>query len=92
MYAQKQKDVPFASPLFGSLEGICPLFIQVGSDEVLLSDSQRFAERALASGVEVELEVWPDMMHVWQLASALLPEGKEALQNIAAYIQKHKSL
>jgi acetyl esterase/lipase len=75
-----------ASPLFADLHGLPPLLIQVGSDEVLLSDSTRFAERARLSGVEVTLEVWPNMPHVWQIAASLLPEARQAVGRIGEFM------
>ncbi|MDL1927090.1 alpha/beta hydrolase [Anaerolineae bacterium AMX1] len=61
---------PLASPVYAKLEGLPPLLIQVGSDEVLLSDSLRLAENARLSGVDVTLEVWDGMQHVWQFAAS----------------------
>jgi monoterpene epsilon-lactone hydrolase len=72
-----------ASPLLEDLEGLPPLFIQVGGDEILLDDSQRMAERAREAGVEVDLDVWPEMIHIWQLFAAAVPEGREALENLS---------
>ncbi len=78
---------PMASPLFGDLHGLPPLLIQVGSDEVLLTDSTSFAKRAREAGVEVTLEVWPGMQHVWQFAASYLPEGREAIERIGEFIK-----
>jgi phosphinothricin tripeptide acetyl hydrolase len=77
-----------ASPLFADLAGLPPLLVQVGSSEVLLDDSTGFAERARAAGVEVELDVWDDMIHVWHAFADLLPEAREAIDGIAAYLAK----
>ena len=79
---------PLASPVFADLRGLPPLLIQVGAAEVLLDDSTRLAENARAGGVEVELEVWPDMIHVWQAFAALLPEGQQAIERIGAHLAK----
>jgi monoterpene epsilon-lactone hydrolase len=54
---------PLASPLFGRLSGLAPVRIHVGDDEVLLDDSQRYLARALAAGVDAELDVWMGMPH-----------------------------
>jgi acetyl esterase/lipase len=80
---------PLASPLFGDLQGLPPIMIQVGSDEMLLSDAQVFAERAKQAGVEVRLEVWPGMQHVWQYAASRLPEGRKAIDRIGEFIRQH---
>jgi len=77
---------PTASPLFAELAGLPPMLLHVGSREILLDDSTRFAERARAAGVDVELEVWEDMIHVWHSFADLLPEGREAIQRIGAYL------
>jgi len=77
---------PLVSPLFGDLHGLPPLLIQVGSDEVLLSDSTSFAERARTAGVDVTLEVWPAMQHVWQFTASFVPEGRQAIVKIGEFI------
>ena len=79
---------PTISPLFAELGGLPPLLLHVGSAETLLDDSTRFAERAKAAGVDVELEVWDEMIHVWHAFSALLPEGREATTRIGAYLRQ----
>jgi monoterpene epsilon-lactone hydrolase len=78
---------PAASPSFADLRGLPPILIQVGSYEALLSDSQRFAEKARAAGVEVTLEVWPGMQHEWQFAAKFLPEGRHAIARIGAFLE-----
>ena len=57
---------PLAAPLYGDLSGLPPLLIQVGTAETLLDDATRLAERAESAGVDVTLEPWDDMIHVWQ--------------------------
>jgi acetyl esterase/lipase len=61
----------------------------VGESEVLLDDSKRLAERAKRYGVDVTLEVWPDMIHVWQLFAAVLPEARQAIEHIGAFMRTH---
>ena len=60
------------------LRELPPLYIQVGSTEVLLDESRRVAEKAKAAGVAVEIEVWPDMPHVWQLYAPMVPEARDS--------------
>jgi len=79
---------PLASPLFGELRGLPPLLIQVGTAETLLDDSTRLAKRARAAGVDVELEAWPEMIHVWHAFAALIPEGREAIERIGVHLKK----
>ncbi len=81
---------PLVSPVYGDLKGLPPLLIQVGSDEALLSDSTTFAERAKQAGVDVTLEVWPRMQHVWQFAASSLPEGRQAIERIGEFIKGGK--
>ena len=78
---------PLASPTFGDLAGLPPLLIQVGSHEMLLSDATRFAERARQAGVDVTLEVWPEMQHEWQFAAKVLPEGRQAIAKVGSFVQ-----
>ena len=77
---------PLASPIYGVLTALPPLLIQVGSDEVLLDDATRLAEKAQAAGVDVSLEVWEEMFHVWQMVSAFVPEGRQAIVGIGKFV------
>jgi len=79
---------PTASPLFADLTGLPPLLVHVGSREILLDDSTRFAKRARSAGVDVELEVWEGMIHVWHSFADLLPEGREAIERIGDYLSE----
>jgi acetyl esterase/lipase len=79
---------PLASPIYADLSGLPPLLIQVGDHELLLSDSLRLADRAKAAGVEVQLEVWPEMWHVWHSWAASLPEAQEALHRIGDFVRE----
>ncbi|MBT6371179.1 MAG: alpha/beta hydrolase [Acidimicrobiaceae bacterium] len=78
---------PGISPLFADLAGLPPILVQVGGDELLLSDSTMLAERAEAAGVEVDLDVADGMWHVWQFLSPWLPEARGALDQAATYIR-----
>lgn len=80
---------PAASPLFADLTGLPPLLIQVGSDEVLLDDSVRLAESAKQAGVDVELDEWPGMWHVFQALVGSMPEATRAMQQGAEFITRH---
>lgn len=82
---------PLVSPVFANVAGLPPMLIQVGDDEILLSDSTRLAEKLEAEGIEVELEVWPHMWHVFQMFIHKMPESGVAVRKIAAYIQKRFS-
>lgn len=78
---------PLASPLFAELSGLPPMLVHVGTAETLLDDSIRFAERARAAGVDVSLEVWDAMVHVWHAFSPLLPEADRAIARIGEYLR-----
>jgi monoterpene epsilon-lactone hydrolase len=78
---------PLASPLYGDLSGLPPIFMQVGDAELLLDDSVRFAEKAEKAGVTVKLEVWPEMFHNWQLLAPLFPEAQQAIDRICEFIR-----
>ncbi len=80
---------PLAAPLHGDPAGLPPLLIQVGDAETLLDDATRFAAKAEAAGVDVTLEVWPEMTHVWQASAGFVPESDEAIAKIAAFLGKH---
>ena len=79
---------PLISPVYADLGGLPPLLIQVGTREALLSDSVRLARRAREAGVDVTLDVWEGMWHVWQ-DSVDVPEGAGASAEIAAFFRRH---
>ncbi len=85
---EADRRTPTASPLFADLAGLPPLFLQVGAGELLVDDSKRFAERAQEAGVEVTLEIWDDVFHVWQGFADMVPEGRDAVAGIGAFIQE----
>jgi epsilon-lactone hydrolase len=78
---------PAASPLYADLHGLPPLLIQVGSTEVLLDDSVRLARVAGEDDVPVSLEIWPGMIHQWQLFPSIVPDAARALADSAAFIR-----
>ena len=78
---------PLASPLYSDLHGLPPLLIMVGTHEALFDDSTRFAAKAEAAGVEVQLDIWEEMIHVWPVFADILPEGRQAIDKIGDYIR-----
>ena len=80
---------PLVSPLYADLRGLPPLLIQVGDRETVLDDSVMFADMARAAGVDVDLEVWDGMIHVFQMFSAELPEAHQAIASIAGFLNRH---
>ena len=78
--------LPLLSPLYADLTGLPPLLIQVGSDEILLDDARSLAGRAREAGVNVTLEVWDEMFHVFQLFSFLLKTTQMAVAQIVEFV------
>ena len=78
---------PLLSPLYADWQGLPPLLIQVGSDEILLDDAVRCAGKARQAGVDVTLETWEGMFHAFHML-AFLPETKRALASIAAFVSR----
>lgn len=83
---------PLVAPLYGDFTGIPPLLIQVGDEETLLDDSTRMAEVAGGAGVDVSLEVFPEMQHVFQLFCGNMPEADDAVAKIASWLRPHLGL
>ncbi len=78
---------PLISPVFADLGGLPPLLIQAGGIEVLLDDSSLLAERAKSAGVQVTLEIYENMTHVFQVFGDSLSESKDAFENIRKFIE-----
>jgi acetyl esterase/lipase len=80
---------PLAAPLYADLRRLPPMLIQVGSSEILFDDARRLATQAEKTGVEVTLETWKDMFHIWHYFASLLPEGRKAIDRIGGFIREH---
>lgn len=80
---------PLVSPLFADFKGAPPMLIQVGSAETLLDDAVGLARAAGAADVAVTLEVWPHMIHAWQLWNARLEPGRRALASAGGFMRQH---
>lgn len=78
---------PLISPLYADLRRLPPLLIHVGSDEVLLDDALGLGARARAAGVDVTVEEWPAMIHVWHWFLPMLEEADQAIAEIGAFVQ-----
>ena len=77
---------PLASPLYGDLSGLPPIRVHVGDDEVLLDDSRRYVERAVAAGVDAELDVWMGMPHGFVTALGAFDAARQSLNAIGAFL------
>jgi acetyl esterase/lipase len=77
---------PKASPLYADLKNLVPIRVHVGNDEVLLDDSIRFVERAVAAGVDARLDVWEGMVHGYLGGLGSLAASTETLQLISEFL------
>lgn len=81
-------DDPGFSPQFAELQGLAPLLIQVGEDEILLNDSLRFADKAKAADVDVRLQRYPDLWHVFQAHAGMLKVADFALAEVVSFLRE----
>ena len=79
---------PRISPLYGNLQDLPPLFISAGGHETLLSDSTRFADKARQAGVDVTLNIGPQMFHCYPACAPIFPEATAAMRDICSFIRK----
>ncbi|MDB5575532.1 MAG: Arylamidase/esterase [Bradyrhizobium sp.] len=77
---------PIANPILANLEGLPPILIQVGGHECFLDDSREFATLARQAGVDVELDVVPEMQHVFQFLGGVAPEADAAIKRAGAWL------
>ncbi len=87
-YLGNQPDTPLASPVRADVAGLPPMLIQVGSEEVLLSDSTTFANNAAMTGIDVTLRVWAGMPHAWPLFHPFLRAGLPAIDEVGTWMRK----
>lgn len=78
---------PYLSPLFGDFTDFPPMLIQVGTIEMLLSDSVSVAKKAREYGVKVRLSKYEGMFHVFQHAMLLMPESRKAWVEVEKFIE-----
>lgn len=79
---------PLVSPLHGDVSGLPPTLFHVSDAEMLRDDSVLMADKMRAAGVDVTIEVWPKVAHVWHVTADMLPEGRAAIGKLAAFIRK----
>ncbi len=84
--------VPGISPFYGELQGLPPMLIQIGGDEILLNECKLFSRRAQRYDVPVQLHVWPHMFHVWHMAARILPQAQSAIADIGEFVQQQVPL
>ena len=78
---------PHAAPIYGDLRGLPPMLIQVGACETLLDDSIQLARVAGMADVPVDLQIWPEMIHVWHSYHPILSAGKRAIAAGGSFIR-----
>jgi epsilon-lactone hydrolase len=78
---------PHVAPIYGDLRGLPPLLIQVGAVETLLDDSISLARKAGIADVAVDLQIWPEMIHVWHLYFPLLSAGRRAIAAGGSFVR-----
>lgn len=83
---------PMLSPLYADLKGLPPILIQVGENEILRSGSESFAEAAKRSGIQVTLRIWPGMWHFWHLFVPVLPEARDAMNEISQFLMSFRQV
>jgi epsilon-lactone hydrolase len=79
---------PLANPLYADPTGLPPMLVLVGGREILLDDARRFTSNAQDAGVDVTLEVVPEMIHIWHVFGPMFPEAVEASDRVASYVRK----
>ena len=87
--AGRDPEDPACSPLYARHEGLPPVLIQTGTDEIIVDDSIRFAERAREAGVDVTLQVFEGLWHEFQIHAGLLREADQAIEKIAQFLHAH---
>ena len=78
---------PLANLLCADLKDLPPIYIQTGGDEGLLDDSVRFEEKARAAGVDVTLDIFPEMQHVFHFMAGRAPEADDGIAKYAAWVK-----
>jgi acetyl esterase/lipase len=78
---------PKASPFYGNLEGLPPIRVDVGEDEILLDDARRYAERVALADGEVQVHTWEGMPHVFPANVGVLHAADAALNDIASFLR-----
>lgn len=83
---------PLANPLYADLSGLGPLYIQAGGAETLVDDARLLSEHARKAGVEARLDVFPGMLHTFQMAAGRAPEADDAIAELAGWVRPRLGL
>ena len=85
----ESKNDPMISPLFGTFAALPPMLVHVGSEEILLSDSEHLTGRAKKAGVKIQLKVFEGMWHDFHAHARALPDADQALAEMGAFLKSH---
>lgn len=80
---------PLLSPVQGDLSGLPPILIQASDAEMLLDDSRRYVNKALAAGTPARLQTWSHVVHAWHLFYPSLTEARQAFDEIRKFLAEH---
>ena len=80
---------PVVSPVFADLSGLPPTLVHVSSAEILYDDAKRYVAKAQSQGSPAEIQIWAHMAHVWHIFDNMLPEARDALDEIAKFLKKN---
>jgi epsilon-lactone hydrolase len=83
---------PLVNPLYADLTGLGPVYIQAGGDEALLDDARRLDAHARNAGVDARLDVFPGMLHTFQMAAGRAPEADDAIRRMAGWLRPRLGL
>ena len=83
---------PRVNPLHADLTGLGPVYIQAGEDEALVDDARLLDEAARKAWVEVRLDVFPGMLHTFQMAAGRAPEADDAIRRLAGWVRPRLGL
>jgi epsilon-lactone hydrolase len=78
---------PHVAPIHGDLRGLPPLLIQVGAVETLLDDSIALARKAGIADVPVDMQIWPEMIHIWHIFFPMLSAGRRAIAAGGSFVR-----
>ena len=81
---------PLMSPLFGDLSDLPPTLVLASDCEMLFDDAVRYVNKARSQGSPVTLQIWPGMVHVWQMFQHVLPEARQAIDEVAAFVAANR--
>jgi epsilon-lactone hydrolase len=83
---------PRANPLYADLSGLGPFYIQAGGDETLADDARLLDAYARKAGVDVRLDIFPGMLHTFQMAAGRAPEADDAIRELADWVRPRLGL